>query len=86
MAAYQITCATKTSPCHIEWVETSYGRVWNVKQVRKALKKDRFYTSDGDGHTADVEKTRCVICNKKTIRTDPNNETDNLLDNLPPCA
>jgi len=64
----------------------SNGRVWNVKQVRKALKKDRFYTSDADGHTADVEKTRCVICNKKTIRTDPNNETDNLLDTLPPCA
>lgn len=84
MASYRIVCVEKNS--HITAVGTGSdpnkaSKRWTVSQVRQALENgDRFYTEDTSGHQVDVE-----AYGDKWIRTDPDNETDNNLDNLRAC-
>ena len=85
MAEYRIVCVNEDDG-HITVVGTGTDpneatKKWTVAQVRAAIKAgDRFYTQDTDGNKAYVE-----LYGDEWIRTDPDNETDNNLDNLRAC-
>jgi Protein of unknown function (DUF3892) len=84
MASYRIVCVEKDD--HITAVGTGTNprkasKRWTVAKVRERLDAgDRFYTEDGDGNQADVEPY-----GEQWIRTDPDAQTDNNLDNLRAC-
>jgi Protein of unknown function (DUF3892) len=84
MASYRIVCIEKNGD--ITAVGTGNDpdkalRRWAVTEVREKIEAgDRFYTEDADGNKADVE-----LYGDEWIRTDPDAETDNNLDNLRAC-
>jgi Protein of unknown function (DUF3892) len=84
MASYRIVCVEKNGHITAVGVGTDPNKSdtrWTVAEVRAAIKNgDRFYTEDADGNKADVE-----LYGDHWIRTDPDNETDNNLDNLRAC-
>lgn len=93
--AYQIVCVEKTHlgiHHHITAVGTGRNPAraenrWTVAEVRRAITVDatRFYTvSPSTGQQADVEPYDCA-CGIETIRTNPDQVTDNNLDNLRAC-
>jgi hypothetical protein len=85
MATYRIVCV-EMGDDHIEAVGTGTDpnkadKRWTVAKVRERIKAgDRFYTEDAAGKQADV-----VLLGDEWIRTDPDAETDNNLDNLRAC-
>ena len=88
MTEHQITCANKSGEhSHIVSVGTSDGTNLTVKAVRRAIKAgNRFYTvSPSTGAETDVRRWRCLLCQKGTIRSNPDQVTDNNVDNLDPC-
>ncbi len=98
MARYRIVC-TNQEPAsephdvaHITYVGTGNNpsgadKRWSVGQVRSAIDNgDTFYTkSTSTGKTAEVEKYECGHCGYKTLRTNPDDQTDNNLDDLREC-
>jgi hypothetical protein len=86
MATYRVVCVEKDEDDNIAAVGTGTNsnkatQRWTVAQVRSRIQAgDRFYTEDSDGNQADVE-----LYGDKWIRTDPDAEADNNLDNLRAC-
>ncbi len=89
MSAYRVVCVETKEP-HEGIIavgtsdngKTTANERWTVAQVRKAIKEgDRFYTvSPSTGDEADVELYG------EGIRTNPDEVTDNNLDNLRACS
>jgi Protein of unknown function (DUF3892) len=88
MANYRIVCVNHAPAGHIESVgvnqyggDEGYDEIWTVEDVRRLIGLGhRFYTvSPTTGAEADVEPY------DDTIRTNPDESTDNNLDNLPSC-
>ena len=84
MTEYRIVCVEKDEHIVAVGIGTDPNKAmkrWTVAKVRERLKAgDRFYTEDADGNKADVEPY-----GEEWIRTDPDDETDNNLDNLRAC-
>jgi Protein of unknown function (DUF3892) len=84
--SYRVVCVEKDK--HIDAVGTSASggstadRRWTLAEVRQEIKGGaRFYTvSPSSGDEADVELF------EDTIRTDPDEVTDNNLDDLRACV
>jgi len=93
MAEHQITCVTKEtvqSPSphqHIASVGTADGNRYTVQQViAKMNAGDTFYTKTPSAtKRAGVESYTCSTCKAPIIRTKPDAELSNNLDNLPKC-
>jgi uncharacterized protein DUF3892 len=94
MATYQIVCTNKSDSGHGHITHagtgdfTGYSQRWTVAEVRAAIRAGSvFYTVSPSRPTevALVEPYDCS-CGVKTIRTDPDEVTDNNLDNLQDCA
>jgi len=88
MADYRIVCVNHAPEGHIESVgvnrlggDEGYDEIWSVEDVRRLIRLGyRFYTvSPSTGAEADVELY------DDTIRTNPDQVTDNNLDSLPAC-
>jgi hypothetical protein len=91
---FRVVCASKQhAHRHIMSVGTgtddnAASLVWTVAQVRRKLGAgNRFYTTDSRGRDADVERWTCNIdnCTYETIRTNPDQTTDNNLDQIRDC-
>ena len=84
MTEYRIVCVEKNSHITAVGVGTNPDKATDrltVAQVRAAMKDgDRFYTEDTTGHQVEVEPY-----GDSWIKTDPDDETDNNLDNLRAC-
>lgn len=61
--------------------------IWSIEEVLMAMDKGhQFYTQSKDsGRTATVEKFVCPSCQRTLIRSTPDADPDNNLDNLPRC-
>jgi hypothetical protein len=88
MAEYRIVCVNHAPEGRIESVgysmldaDEGYDDIWTVEQARYAIEQGhRLYTvSPTTGTQADVELY------EDTIRTNPDQSTDNNLDELPRC-
>jgi hypothetical protein len=88
MADYRIVCVNHAPEGHIESVgytqydtDEGYDGIWTVEEARYALEQGhRLYrVSPSTGDEADVELY------EDTIRTNPDQTTDNNLDDLPAC-
>jgi len=94
MTEHRIVCTdrdTTTAHKHIIAVGTGTDpakatKRWTVTEARAAIAgRDRFYTvSPTSGAQADVEPFDCA-CGVKTLRSNPDDKTDNNLDNLRIC-
>lgn len=88
MADYQVVCVVRGDDGDIEAVgysqyggEDGYDGIWTVEEARYAIEQGhRLYTrSPSSGDEADVELY------ENGIRTNPDQSTDNNLDDLPEC-
>lgn len=88
MADYRIVCVNHAPEGHIESVgytqyDTSegYDAIWTVEEARYAIEQGHhLYTvSPTSGERADIEPY------EDTLRTNPDQTTDNNLDDLPGC-
>ncbi|HLY85716.1 MAG TPA: hypothetical protein VKO84_04280 [Gaiellaceae bacterium] len=86
IADYRIICVFHGANGHVQAVgysegghEVMYDDVWTIEQARHAIQKGhRLYTvSPSTGAQADIE------LHGDTIRTKPEQSTDNTLDDLP---
>lgn len=89
MADYRIICTIRDEDGAIGSIginqydgDEGYDFIWTVAEARTAIEDGhRLYTkSPSTGKEADVEPY------EDTIRTKPDDSTDNNLDNLPACG
>jgi hypothetical protein len=93
MTDYQVVCVTLLEPArhrHVLGIGTVAGsaaRRWTVDEVWLALHEgDRFYTNDGHGRRAFLERWECRTCGLRTVRTAPGSVSDSNLDCWPRCG
>ena len=94
MAKYRVTCTEKSAFAHHHHIvrvgatdESGKSRTWSVKEVRDAIDRgDIFETCGKSKKTAGVDKFSCQPCKFATIRSNPDEVTDNNLDDLPKCG
>lgn len=62
------------------------SKTWTVTEIYEAMDSgDFFFTRGENGETALVQKFDCPLCSAPTLRSSPDAEPDNNLDNLPIC-